>query len=168
MKNFEQQYNEWVDEVITPEEQVRLEKECDPRWQQAAAADRRLGSLMRKSLQSPALHNADFLNHSILETIRRETAPKAERATPRRFLGFLPRPVLAAAGLAFVCAVGLFVSMREPTMNTVDLAAGMSNRPVIEVSNTAPGIHATAFAEESYAVLWVEGMDFIPAGHTIQ
>lgn len=167
MKPFEEQFTAWVDGQLTGPELAEFEKQLAEHPEAAAekADAQHLGEFLRAHPTVPKLTNPDFFNHQLMERIAAEMPRVAEK--PRASFCSLPR--LAWAG-AFCLAVafGLYKS-------TIPAGSPSDNQPkyfaqVVEAWPADPGISATTVysPEDNVTVLWLDGLDYIPATYALK
>jgi anti-sigma factor RsiW len=168
MKTFEERFTAWVDGRLAGAELDNFEKELATHPE--AAADReatlKLRALLRENPTAPKLANAEFFNLQLQQRIAAEL-PRA-REPERRTWSFWTLPRLAWAGaLSLVIAGVLFQTLIPPSV-TYDKAPYFAQ--VVEAWPAEPGISATTVysPEDNVTVLWLEGLDPIPAGYKLQ
>lgn len=169
MKPFEEQFTAWVDGKLTGAELAKFEEELAAHPE--AAADKaealRLGALLRDHPAAPPLTNPDFFNHQLMQRIAAETGGTPEPEKPRAFFWSLPRIAWAGA-FSLIVAFALF-----KTVIPVTAPAAAKNpyfAQVVEAWPADPSISATTIynPEDKLTVVWLDGLDYIPASHTLQ
>lgn len=171
MKAFEEQFTAWVDGQLTGEELAAFEREFASRPDALAdrAAAQQLGALLRSQPTAPRLANPDFFNLQLLQRIEAER-PKAERGgSGAKAPWFWSLSRLAMAGAA--CLLVAFVLFR--TMIPVGSSPEMGSPYFAQVIESWPGdesISATTVytPEDNVTVLWLDGLDRVPAEYAIQ
>lgn len=169
MKTFEERYTAWVDGDLEGAELAAFEEELKAHPE--AQADRRaalsLGDLLRQHAPGVRLKNADFFNHQLQQRIAAEAPAEAvPSARPAAF----PLARLAWIGaFCVVIAIGLF----EFAIPTGPYQNQPENRYVAEVLEATPGtasISATAFQAEKtgVTVLWLDGLEYLPASYALK
>lgn len=121
--------------------------------------------LLREHLVVPPLDHPDFINSQVLATIRHEQAQAATGPTrPIWSLGRLLWPGFAALAAAILFSV--FLLPRD--FGARESGAFISQ--VIEVEARNPQTSVTYFQvpDEGGVVLWIDGVDYIPATHRVQ
>jgi hypothetical protein len=183
---FEERYTAWIDGQLIGEDLANFERELETRGDRAAAeADRadaqRLGRLLR-SQPAPVMPNADFFNAQLLQRIAAANAPVAvpahERAAEgvgdRRTFWSLPNLAWAAAVcLLLSLAVfqgtrgprGLAGSAAQPSPALVSAESEIINTVTDDPNITATPIRAT---NDGMTVLWLDGLDYLPASYQLQ
>jgi len=197
MKTFEERYTAWVDGQLAGPELSQFESELPDR--EAAERDRanllRLSRTLQTFGAAPALTNAEFFSHQLLERIGAETKPAAE--TPSRRSFFFSLPQLAWAGACcFFLAFGLYFALIPPRPGAAGFANVSGNgtgeklpitavhrapgggsgsemvydASIIEATPQEPGISATSIhsKSEDMTVLWLDGLDYLPASYQLQ
>ncbi|HWL54818.1 MAG TPA: hypothetical protein VNQ90_20415 [Chthoniobacteraceae bacterium] len=175
MKPFEETYTAWLDGELSPEEARAFEAGLDPRQRAEAeaerAATRALGDLLRHHLPTPPLPNPDFFNHSLLERIAAEERAAAP-APARSGSPFLRLfwATLSGAAVAAITLAAVVVTTGAPRMTTDFYAVtppgeGDYYAEILESEPGQPTISAYAFhsSSEQLTVLWLDGLDYLPA-----
>lgn len=130
----------------------------DPQWNPTR-------ELLREHLVVPPPDHPDFINSQVLAAIRREEAQSDHApASPAWSLGRLLWPGFAALTAAILLAV--FLLPRDFAGRGSD---GFISK-VIEAQAMDPKTSVTSFQvpDEGGVVLWIEGVDYIPATHLVQ
>jgi len=119
-----------------------------------------LRAALRAEGVAPELGNAEFFNQQLVEQIFPATGHFGETRMEER-LPSLWRLVLGGLALVAV-AVGLFLSVVPNTPGPVPQAGEY----VAQIVSAKPGDGITAYSFQPHnqraAVLWLEGMDYIP------
>ena len=168
MKTFEERFTAWVDGQLTGPDLAEFEKELAAHPEAAAerADAQKIGDLLRAQ-PAPKLGNADFFNHQLMQRIAVETLRIAEPMKARGWFWSLPR--LAFAGAAcLVVAGGLF-----KTLIPAPTAPGEKSKyyaQVVEAWPADPSISATTVynARDNVTVVWLDGLDYIPASYALK
>lgn len=169
MKTFEEQFTAWVDGTLTGEELAAFERELAARPDALAdrAAAEKLRALLRSHPTVPRLANPEFFNLQLLQRIEADR-PRDERRRERTpWFWSLPR--LAMAGAA--CLLVAFILFRTtiPVGSPIAEAAPYFAQ-VIESWPADESISATTVytPEDNVTVLWIDGLDRVPAEYAIQ
>ncbi len=167
MKPFEERFTAWVDGRLTGAELAEFENELAAHPDALAEREdaRKLGDLLRAQ-PTPPLGNADFFNHQLMERIAAETPRAAEPVKVRGWFWSLPRLVLAGAACLAI-AGGLFKTLIPPAA-----APGEKSKyyaQVIEAWPADPSISAITVynPEDNVTVVWLDGLDYIPATYAL-
>jgi anti-sigma factor RsiW len=168
MKTFEERFTAWVDGRLAGAELAAFEKElaAHPEATAEREAALKLRAFLRDHPTAPDLANEDFFNLQLQQRIAAES-PRA-REPERRTWSFWTLPRLAWAGaLSLVIAGVLFKTFIPPSV-TSDKAPYFAQ--VVEAWPADPGISATTVYSpaDNVTVLWLEGLDPIPAGYKLQ
>src|SRR4051812_17225719 len=198
MKTFEERYTAWVDGTLEEPELGAFERELpDVTAAKADREDLlRLGKTLRRLGKAPVLNNADFFSHQLLERIASEE--RVARPVARRSSSLFSLPQMAwagacclllafglyyalipprpgAAGFASVSSVGsgkpLPISAAHPDPTpTADAEPTIYDASIIEATPQEPGISATSVYSkaENMTVLWLDGLDYLPASYELQ
>ncbi len=164
MKPFEEQFTAWVDGKLSGEELAEFEKELESHPEADAEKDAalRLGNLLRAHPTAPRLTNPDFFNHLLLQRIEAEM-PRPVEAAPRR-VGFWSLNRLAWAGAFCLAAAFSFYETMIPKAgeHTPD---SKYFAQVVEAWPSDPNITATTVynPDDNVTVVWLDGLDYIPA-----
>lgn len=166
MKTFDERYAAWIDDRLTGEEAAAFERELDAANVPAEGADApRLGAFIRTHAAAPALTNVDFFNHQIRARIEVEIPPPRHARRERT-----PVWWLAWAGAAsLLVAFALY-----KTMVPAEPAPGLPGQPyfaeVVDFWTAEPGVSASTVytPQDNVTVLWLDGLDYLPANYVIQ
>ena len=168
MKTFEERFTAWVDGQLTGSDLADFEKELAAHPEAAAgrAEARKLGDLLRAQ-PVPKLGNADFFNHQLMQRIAAETPRAAEPVQARAWFWSLPRLAFAGAACLAV-AGGLF-----KTLIPAGLPPGAKSDYYAEVVELWPGDPSISACtvydpKDNVTVVWLEGLDFIPATYALK
>lgn len=174
MKPFEEQYTAWIDGQLTGRERAEFEALLEQGdlpggiTPAQAAADRaqamELGKLLRGQFASaPALKNPDFFNAQILRLIESEQPNKTESPAHGRLSWSLRRLIWGGLGSLGAAAL-LFVTLVLPSLQRPgpppEYYAQILNAKTGDPSITAVAIHSK---KEKVTVLWLDGLDYVPA-----
>jgi anti-sigma factor RsiW len=170
MKPFEEQFSAWVDGQLNDAERQEFEKQLATHPE--AAADKeaalKLGRLLRAHPTAPRLGNPDFFNHQLMQRIAAETPRPVQREERKRGF-FFGLPSLAWAG-AF-CLVVSF-ALFKTTIPSGNEAGAKSDyfAQVVESWPTSPNVSASTVynPEDNVTVLWLDGLDYIPATNALK
>ncbi|MDD5351412.1 MAG: hypothetical protein PHQ12_14465 [Chthoniobacteraceae bacterium] len=169
--SFEARYTAWMDGALPESERAAFEAECESRGLSPAQieADRlqtlQLGGLLRRHAQATAaapLPNPDFFNAQILRQIGAETpCPEPERSRETSLLWPLRRLIWSGAASLGAAAL-LFAALVFPALHR----SGPPPEYYAQILKTAdPAISAVAMRpkNENVTVLWIDGLDYVPA-----
>ena len=171
MKTFEERYTAWIDGRLTGPELEAFEKELEN--EPMADADKldaqKVGELLRAYGTAPALPNPDFFNHQLMARITAEQPKQEARSGGGRWFFSWPMLRLASAG-ALVAVLGWVLARTVPHE-----VPGVPHQPayyakIIETHTADPNISATVLHSEqdNVTVLWLDGMDYLPASYDLQ
>jgi len=154
MTNFESRFNRWLDGSLNEDERLAFEATLDEETLRTAKMWPTLQSTLRQSASEIPLPHPDFLNSQILREIRREGTPPPRAGLAR----------LAWAGAFCVLAAALLTAIFLPR-DTRD-----SSTTVVSASPANPSVSASAFqaAGGKSSVIWLDGVDHIPANERVQ
>lgn len=165
---FEEKFTAWLDGQLSREEATAFEQELSTRGFDPAAerhAGAELGKFLRSHSPAPQLANPDFFNHQILHRI--ELEQPITRPATRGFWWSLPR--LAAAGaFCLLIAAALFYTLVPYGASAVDhspyFAEVIDARPMDDTLS-ADTIYT---ARDNVTVVWIGGLDYLPAEYQLQ
>jgi hypothetical protein len=165
MKTFEEKWTAWIDDHLTGRELEEFLASLPDRT--AAEAEKqsvkRLGSFLRE--QAVALSNADFFSHQLRERLDRESAPaRSERATVQTGWWTIRRLLwggITSLAVFALCAV-LVLREKTPPSQSQYLTEILTYRVDPTVSPNAT-ISMFRPKDERVTVLWVEGLQSLPA-----
>ena len=167
MKTFEEKWTAWLDGQLTGKELVEFEASLPDKA--AAEAEKRaakkLGALLKEQLGAQALSNEEFFSHQLRERIERE-AVSHDRDGERSTWWTVRRLVLSgAASLAvfLICAV-FVLHDKNPGEQSQYLTQILNARVDPAVSPNAT-ISMFETKEDKVTVLWVEGLQSLPADY---
>lgn len=156
MKNIESTYNRWLDGSLGEAEREKFEATLDQDTLASANAWPQVRQLLKESAGQISLPHPDFLNEQIRREIERDHA-RASAALP------LPRLIWAGAfcvATAIVLTL-LFLPQDRP---------GDTGAMILLAETSAPGASASTFRApgDRGAVIWLEGISYIPDGERVQ
>lgn len=173
MKPFEELYTAWIDDRLTGGELADFEAQLERGFANGLtkaqaeadrAAARRLGALLRgqpAETMAPTLKNPEFFNLRILQQIEAEAPQSAALPAP------IPWPFrrmiwggLSSLGIAAL----LFATLILPGLNQQGPPPEYYAK-IINASTEDPAISAVAVhsEKENVTVLWIDGLDYVPA-----
>ncbi len=184
MKTFEERYTAWIDGTLPDAEVAEFEHALPERA--TADADRRsarqLGDLLRTRGIAPPLTNGDFFNHQLRERLAaEERQPAAETRRPAFAwpLGHLAWAGVCSLLLAFSLYKTLIPSTFPPvapqlaTLAQITTGAGRQwdyAAQIVAAQPADPSISATTLHSDAdkVTVLWLGGLDYLPADYELQ
>ncbi len=165
MKPFEETYTAWVDGRLTALAAAAFEATLEPDALADKSSAGRLGNLLRQH-GAPALTNPDFFNHQLRQQIEADAPRPVEKE--RRSSGSWLFARLAWAGAAALVIGAVLFQMLIPKPTSAP-APDRLTAQVVSARPGGPGISATAFhSTDGVEVIWLDGLDYIPASHIIQ
>ncbi len=190
MKTFEERHTAWVDGKLSPAESASVEAELASHPEAALGKEEALalGSLLRLHGQAPKLANPEFFTHQILARIEAEDrlgrAPDVEKAKPAFHwpvvhLGWAGVCSLLVAFILFQMFVKPQSAVPRQTANVplADLVSAPTPLPsspetgygaeIVSASSPDPNISVTPVhsTNDRVTVLWVDGLDYLPASY---
>jgi len=165
--SFEAQSAAWIDGSLPERERAAFEAECQRRGisPEQAEADRQqarqLGGLLRRHAAdaNPPLPHPDFFNAQLLRQIQAETQrpEKAPSLWPLRRLVWGGLASLGAAALLFA---GLILPSLHQPGPPPEYYAQILNAQTADSTISAVAMHSE---EENVTVLWIDGLNYVPA-----
>lgn len=152
MKDFESTFNRWLDGTLDDAARRKFEAGLDEETLRAAKAWPSIRVDLKESAGRISLPHPDFLNEQVRRAIEKMPARPA-----------VPLGRLLWAGslcVAVAIALTLFFLPLQHRGSTVVFVAGTS----------VPGASASTFLTpgERGAVIWLDGMPYIPDGESVQ
>ena len=180
MKPFEERYTAWIDGRLTGDELAEFEHTLPDRA--AAESDRaqalRCGEFLRRHVAAPALSNADFFSHQLMERLAAGERPAAPAPAAERRPRFFTWAGLAWAG-AF-CAVALMGGYyagqndrfhRVPITSAALTETGPAryDASIIKATSDDPAVSTSVYSDaDGMKVLWLDGLDYLPASYKLR
>ena len=167
MKPFEEQFSAWVDGKLTDAELAEFEKQLPehPEAVEDKEAALKIGQLLRTH-GTPRLSNPDFFNYQIMQRISADE-PRPVEAKKRSF--FFSIPGIAWAG---ACCLLISFGLFKATIPSVTAPLAKSNyfAQVVESWPKSPNVSASTVynPEDNVTVLWLDGLDYIPATYALK
>ena len=168
MKTFEEKWTAWLDGKLSGKELVEFEASLPDKA--AAEAEKhdthKLGALLKEQLGAHALSNEDFFSHQLHERIVRESGPSREPSLEASTWWTVRRLFLtgvASLALFVICAV-IVIRDKNPGEQSQYLTQILNARVDPAVSPNAT-ISMFETKEDKVTVLWVEGLQSLPADY---
>ncbi len=167
MKTFEQKWTAWLDGQLSGKELVNFEASLPDKA--AAEAEKRaakkLGALLKEQLGTQALTNEEFFSHQLRERIGRETASQDRHGARSTWWTVRRLAWSGAASLAVFIICAVFVLRdKNPGEQSQYLTQILNARVDPAVSPNAT-ISMFETKEDKVTVLWVEGLQSLPADY---
>ena len=168
MKTFEENWTAWLDGELRGKELAEFEASLPDHA--AAEAEKleaqKLGGLLKQQLRAPAMGNEEFFNHQLRERIAAEdargsTTRRSERPHFSWSIGRLVWSGATALALFVVCTFFVMRS-REPADQSQYLSQILNARVDPGLSPYAT-VSMFQTKEEKVTVLWVDGLQSLPA-----
>ncbi len=176
MKTFEERYTAWIDGKLSGPELASFERELEtiPEAGDDKVSVQRLGDLLRRHSEAPALSHEDFFSHQIMHRIAAESF--AAPPVARRWWSW-SLPQLVGAGAASLLLAAVLFKTLIPIESTAPLGAATALYPagsnyfaeIVDVRTSDPGISATTIYDikDNVTVLWLDGLDYLPASYKL-
>ncbi len=167
MKTFEEKWTAWLDGQLSGKELVDFEASLPDKA--AAVAEKRavkkLGALLKEQLGTQALTNEEFFSHQLRERIGRETASQDRHGVRSTWWTVRRLAWSGAASLAVFIICAVFVLRdKNPGEQSQYLTQILNARVDPAVSPNAT-ISMFETKEDKVTVLWVEGLQSLPADY---
>ena len=167
MKPFEEQFTAWVDGKLTGADLAEFEKELAAHPDAASEKDAalKLGRLLREHPTVPRLAHPDFFNHQLMQRIAAETPRPMEKK--RSSIWSIPGLAWAGA-FCLVIALVLFKTTVPEGARHVDKSNYFAQ--VVESWPSNPNVSASTVydADDHVTVVWLDGLDYIPATYALK
>jgi anti-sigma factor RsiW len=167
MKTFEEKWTAWLDGQLSGKELADFEASLPDKAAAEAEkhAAKKLGALLKEQLGAQALSNEEFFSHQLRERIERETVSQ-DRYGERSTWWTVPRLVWSgAASLAVFVICAVFVLRdKNPGEQSQYLTQILNARVDPAVSPNAT-ISMFETKDDKVTVLWVEGLQSLPADY---
>jgi anti-sigma factor RsiW len=166
--DFDAQFTAWLDGRIPADERAAFEQKLvergfDPDTERRAADG--LRKLLRSHSATPELPNPEFFSHQVRYRISQET-PVRPPAGSSRWRWTVPR--LAFAGAVCLLFAALLFQLSIPRGATIDRSPYFAE--IIDARPMAAGITANTVytPEDNVTIVWLEGLDSLPADYQLQ
>ena len=166
MKTFEEQFTAWVDGKLEGPELAEFEKQLAEHPE--AAAERKEALRLREFLQThptaPRLSNPDFFNHQLIRQIEADE-PRPEAKQPSASFWAFGRLAWAGA-VCLLLAFGAYkLAIPTTAPQTTPKEQSKYFAQVVEAWPSQVGISATTVynPDDNVTVVWLDGLDYIPA-----
>lgn len=165
---FEARTTAWIDGALPESEQTAFLAECERHGISLAQLEadrlqtRRLGNLLRRHAAAtalPPLPHADFFNAQLLRRIEAE-APKPQKAPILWPLRRLVWGGLSSLGLAALLFAGLVFPALRQQGPPPEYYAQILNAQTADSTISAVAMYPK---NENVTVLWIDGLDYVPA-----
>jgi hypothetical protein len=169
MNKFDEKMDAWLAGNLTGKELEQFEASL-PSVSEAELAEQEtqpLNAMLKEHLSARPMSNADFFNHQLLQEIEREertTAPRAEEQQVRTTWWSIGRLAWAgAASLLVAGAITLTLMREEPVGGQSTYLTQIINARVDPQVSPNATISIFEKQEERVTVIWVEGLQQLPA-----
>ena len=168
MKTFEEKWTAWLDGELSGDELAEFEAALPDRA--AAEAEKRdahkLGAFLKEHLHGRAMSNEEFFHHQLRERIagdaRAAGAPEKTGAKPALWpIGRLAW--VGATSLAIFCVCTFFVLRQKGPTDQSQYLTQILNARVDPAMSPNASISMFESKEDNVTVLWVEGLQSLPA-----
>ena len=171
MKPFEEEFTAWVDGKLSGPELAAFEQGLVQHPEAGAdrEAARKLGRFLREHPTVPALTNEDFFNLQIQQRIATTRAGAQGGGRGAGWFWSLPRLVWAGAACLLI-AGGMFQMLIPSGSQMGETESSPYFAQVVESWTSEPGVSANTVynAKDNVTVLWLDGLDYIPASYELK
>lgn len=176
MKPFEERYTAWIDGRLTGDELAEFERTLPDRT--AADADRaqarRCGEFLRRHAEAPALSNADFFSHQLMERLAAEERPAA--VAPKRARFFTWPGLVWACAFSAVTLMGGYYAGQNDRFHRVPISTSLAETvpthyeaSIINPTSDDPAVSTSVYSDaDGMKVLWLDGLDYLPASYELR
>ena len=168
MKTFEEQWTAWVDGELAGPELAEFEAALPDRA--AAEAEKRgalnLGTFLKEHLPCKAMGNEEFFSHQLRERMAEDEGGSRVRESAEEPRAWWPIGRLAWVGATAVAIFGVFAFffMREtPQPDQSQYLSQILNARVDPGVSPYATVSMFQTKEEKVTVLWVDGLQSLPA-----
>ncbi|MGI9088396.1 MAG: hypothetical protein ACR2HH_11750 [Chthoniobacterales bacterium] len=168
MKTFEEKWTAWLDGELTGKELAEFEASLPDKG--AAELEKeeahKLGSFLKEQLRAPAMANAEFFNHQLLQQIEGDASPATRPlATCARESWWSISRMLwtGATSLAIFCLCTFFVMRERPSTSQSSYLTQIINARVDPVVSPNATISIFETKEDKATVVWVDGLQSLPS-----
>jgi hypothetical protein len=171
MKPFEELYTAWIDGTLAGAELEEFEASLPDRA--AAEADRAetraCGDLLRRHAGAPSLANPEFFSYQLRERLGAEERLSRPEKAPKGG-GWFSLPNLAwACSFAAVTVAAYYAGQTDRFTSVTKAPADEYRASIIKSSTQDPTISASVYAQENgVTVLWLDGLDYLPASYKLE
>lgn len=170
MKPFEERYTAWIDGALKGEELQRFEEELSqhPEAVEDRKAVHQLGRLLRDFGSAPPLRNPDFFNHQLLARIEAEQAPARREKVESAHAGWSFGRWAWLGGAA--CVAGMVFVLSSTLLPKAGGASAPYMAQIVNARAADSGVWVTALHSDAddVTVLWIDGLDYLPASYQLQ
>jgi len=167
MKTFEEKWTAWLDGQLSGKELVDFEASLPDKA--AAEAEKRaakkLGALLKEQLGTQALTNEEFFSHQLRERIGRETASQDRHGVRSTWWTVRRLAWSGAASLAVFIICAVFVLRDQNPGEQSQYLTQILNARVDPAVSPNATISMFETKEDKVTVLWVEGLQSLPADY---
>lgn len=168
MKTFEEKWTAWLDDELSADELAEFEASLPDKA--AAEAEKRdahkLGAFLKEQLPARAMGNEEFFHHQLRERIAADagTAEVRETTGERPALRPIGRLVwVGATSLAIFCICTFFILREKGPADQSQYLTQILNAQVDPALSPNATISMFESKEDKVTVLWVEGLQSLPA-----
>lgn len=168
MKTFEEKWTAWLDGELTGDELAQFEASLpDKAAAEAEKRDaRKLGSFLKDQLQAPAMGNEEFFHHQLRERIASDARASAGPEQPDKKAALWPLGRLVwvgATALAIFSVCTFFVMREKPQTDQSEYLTQILNTRIDPAMSPNATYSMFESKEDKVTVLWVEGLQSLPA-----
>jgi hypothetical protein len=168
MKTFEEKWTAWLDGQLSGRELSEFQESLPNKAAaEAEKADaKKLGALLKRELDAPALTNEEFFSHQIRERIMRERVVSPKRATRGSTWWTIPRLLwTGSASLAVFLIFTVFVVRDRNPAEESQYLTQIVNARVDPVVSPNASVSMFEAKQDRVTVLWTEGLQSLPADY---
>lgn len=172
--SFEETFTLWLDNQLSPADAEAFEKQMRERGLDPAAeraSSEKLHRLLHENSPAPEMKHTDFFNRQLMYRIEQEQRAAAKpEAEPVGIWRLFALPRIVWAGLACLLLAGVMYRTLIPKSGPSPLEVSTYFATVVDSRTFDPTISANTVydPQDNVTVLWIDGLDYLPADYALQ
>ena len=172
--SFEETFTLWLDGRLNSAEAEAFENQMRERGLDPAAeraGGEKLHRLLRENSPAPMMKHTEFFNRQLVYRIEQERRDEARpEASVLSFWRWLALPRIAWAGIACLLIAGVMYKAMIPTSGPGPLDQSPYFATVVDSRTFDPTVSANTVynPQDNITVLWIDGLDYLPADFVLQ
>jgi hypothetical protein len=172
--SFEETFTLWLDGRLGPADAEAFEKQMRERGLDPAAeraSGEKLHRLLHENSPAPTMKHTELFNRQLINRIEQEQ--RAEARPEGAVVGFwrwFALPKIAWAGFACLLIAGVMYKTMIPTSGPGPLDQSPYFATVVDSRTFDPTVSANTVynPRDNITVLWIDGLDYLPADYVLQ
>ena len=171
--SFEETYTLWLDRQLSPAdaeafEKLMRERGLDPDTERSGGE--KLHRLLHENSPAPEMKHADFFNRQLLYRIKQGDRAVAKHEETVSFWRWLALPKMAWAGIACLLFAAVTYKTLIPASGPTPFEKSTYYATVVDSRTFDPTISANTVYDpnDNITVLWIDGLDYLPADFALQ